>query len=178
MTAQDDTVDATDVAPAQLRTGQRVLAVVRILIGFVFLWAFLDKCFGLGIPTPHAQAWLFGTGPDPAEAFLAGITGPFAWLFNPIAGQEWATWLFMAGLLGIGVGLMSGLAFRFSAVCGVLLLAILYLAELPETANPFVSSNMIYALVLVALIPLRNGRVWGLSKGWERTVGARLPWLR
>ena len=33
------------------RTAARALAVLRIATGFVFLWAFLDKTFGLGYAT-------------------------------------------------------------------------------------------------------------------------------
>jgi hypothetical protein len=40
--------------------------------------------------------------------------GPFASFYHSIAGTSWANWLFMLGLLGIGVGLMLGLAMRFT----------------------------------------------------------------
>lgn len=161
-----------------LLIGQRVLALARIAIGWTFLWAFLDKTFGLGISTAHDKAWLFGTGGDPTSGYLSSIDGPFAWLFNPLAGQAWVSWLFMIGLLGIGVGLMTGLAFRFSAICGVLMFGLMYLSSLPIDSNPFVDEHLIEGLVLVALIPLWNGRVWGLSSWWEHTVGTRLRWLR
>jgi len=164
--------------PVRLDLAQRVLAVARIAVGWIFLWAFLDKNFGLGNVTPSDQAWSLGTGPDPASAYLAAVDGPFAGLFNPMAGQAWATWLFMLGLLGIGVGLMTGLAFRFSAICGALLLALIYLSALPVVANPFVDDHIVYILLLLGLIPLRNGRVWGLGGWWDRVVGDRVPFLR
>ena len=42
---------------------RRVLAVLRIMFGFYFLWAFLDKTFGLGFATPAAKAWINGGSP-------------------------------------------------------------------------------------------------------------------
>ena len=54
---------------------RKVLAVARIVIGFTFLWAFVDKLFGLGFATPSARAWI--NGGTPAQGFIKGIDGPF-----------------------------------------------------------------------------------------------------
>ncbi|HET7902840.1 MAG TPA: hypothetical protein VFL59_16765 [Candidatus Nanopelagicales bacterium] len=170
-------VDA--LLPVRLEPAQRALALSRIALGFVFLWGFLDKCFGLGLSTPSDQAWRFGAGPgDPTYGFLKSVDGPFAWLFNPMAGSALVTWLYMLGMLGVGVGLMTGLAFRFSAICGALMLLMFYLAGLPLSLNPFIDDHVIEILMLVGLIFLRNGRVWGASAWWEERVGSRLKFLR
>jgi thiosulfate dehydrogenase [quinone] large subunit len=166
-------VDARHVAWAQ-----RPFALARICLGFVFLWAFLDKNFGLGRPTPSGQGWAFGSGPDPSSAYLKGVKGPFAGMFHAMAGHGWVNWLFMLGLLGIGIGLITGLAFRFSAVCGIAMLAFLYASSLPLQANPFIDDHVIEALMLAGLILIRNGRTWGLSAWWDGTVGRRFPLLR
>ncbi|MDN5571136.1 MAG: hypothetical protein L0G22_07790 [Propionibacteriaceae bacterium] len=50
---------------------RRLLAVARIVIGFFFLWPFLDKLFGLGYSTPVGQGWLAGTAP--AQGFIGRI---------------------------------------------------------------------------------------------------------
>jgi thiosulfate dehydrogenase [quinone] large subunit len=165
--------------PMRLAPAQRALSLARIALGFVFLWGFLDKCFGLGLSTPSDQAWRFGTGPgDPTYGYLTSIDGPFAWLFNPMAGSTLVTWLYMLGMAGVGVGLMTGLAFRFSAICGALMLFMFYLSGLPLSLNPFVDDHVIEILMLVGLILLRNGRFWGASAWWEERVGARAPFLR
>ena len=44
------------------------VALTRILLGFVFLWAFLDKTFGLGYATEPAKAWI--NGGSPTTGFL------------------------------------------------------------------------------------------------------------
>jgi thiosulfate dehydrogenase [quinone] large subunit len=157
---------------------QRALALARICLGFVFLWAFLDKNFGLGRPTPSGQGWSFGSGPDPTTAYLQAVQGPFAGMFHAMAGQTWVTWLYMVGLLGIGIGLMTGMAFRLSAICGVAMLAFLYAASLPVGANPFVDDHVIEAFMLVGLILIRNGHTWGLGAWWDSVVGTRIPLLR
>ena len=48
-----------------------VLAIMRIVVGFFFLWAFLDKAFGLGFSTPRQMAWI--NGGLPAQGFIKGV---------------------------------------------------------------------------------------------------------
>ena len=52
-------------------------AAARVSLGWIFLWAFLDKLFGLGHETKSAQAWIHGG--SPTYGFLAkGAKGPIA----------------------------------------------------------------------------------------------------
>jgi len=39
------------------------VAAMRILLGIIFLWAFVDKLFGLGFATSSAKSWLGGASP-------------------------------------------------------------------------------------------------------------------
>ena len=79
-------------------TAAKALAVLRISTGFVFLWAFLDKTFGLNYATPSAKAWI--NGGSPTKGFLASVeVGPLQSFFHAIAGTWWANGLFMLGLL-------------------------------------------------------------------------------
>ena len=88
-----------------------VAGVTRLALGWVFLWAFLDKTFGLGYATEGKDAWL--DGGSPTFGFLKfGAAGPFKDTYNSIAGDAWADWLFMLGLLGIGLGLLFGVMMR------------------------------------------------------------------
>ena len=41
----------------------QLLGFARILVGFVFLWAFVDKTFGLGVATKAKDAWINGVSP-------------------------------------------------------------------------------------------------------------------
>jgi thiosulfate dehydrogenase [quinone] large subunit len=99
----------------------KFLAIVRVVVGLEFLWAFADKTFGLGYATPAARAWI--NGGSPTKGFLSRVAvGPFESTFHAIAGAAWADWLFMAGLLGIGIALLLGVGLRVAAVSGTLMM--------------------------------------------------------
>jgi hypothetical protein len=66
----------------------KFLAIVRVVVGFTFLWAFLDKTFGLGYATPAARAWI--NGGSPTKGFLSRVAvGPFESTFHAWAGAAW-----------------------------------------------------------------------------------------
>jgi thiosulfate dehydrogenase [quinone] large subunit len=165
----------------------KALAVLRIATGFTFLWAFLDKTFGLGWATPEARAWI--NGGSPTKGFLSNVkVGPFASFFNDIAGATWANWLFMIGLLGIGIAMVAGVAVRSAAVSGSVLLGLMWLAEWPlarhvsggaasGSTNPLVDSHVISALALAVVAMTYAGTTWGLGKLWARIpFVSRHPW--
>jgi thiosulfate dehydrogenase [quinone] large subunit len=155
-----------------------VLAVTRLSLGFVFLWAFFDKLLGLGRATPAEGAWI--DGGSPTEGFLThAVQGPFADAYTSIAGAAWADWLFMGGLLGIGLALTAGVAMRIAAASGALLLVLMWTAVLPPENNPFMDDHLIYALVLVSLALVGAGRTLGLGRVWERLpLVRRFPVLK
>jgi thiosulfate dehydrogenase [quinone] large subunit len=47
------------------------IAVMRVAIGFVFLWAFLDKTFGFGYAIPSARAWIHGGSPTKGSSAVS-----------------------------------------------------------------------------------------------------------
>ena len=47
------------------------IAVARIMLGFVFLWAFLDKTMGLGFATKYGESWVNGVSPTAGRGLLA-----------------------------------------------------------------------------------------------------------
>lgn len=136
-------------------------ASLRLLTGFVFLWAFLDKTFGFGYATPSGKGWI--DGGSPTKGFLSGVAaGPMESTFHSWAGDTWADWLFMAGLLGIGLALIGGIALRLAAVAGTAMMALMWVAEWPPakhlsdgtasmSTNPFADYHLVYAVVLIAL---------------------------
>jgi thiosulfate dehydrogenase (quinone) large subunit len=161
----------------------KVLAVTRYAMGFVFLWAFLDKTFGWGYATSSERAWI--NGGSPTKGFLSNVAvGPFESTFNSWAGDAWADWLFMLGLLGIGVALFLGIGLRLAALSGTVLMLFMWAAEWPlakhtsagdptMSTNPIVDSHIIYALVLIILALTSAGTVWGFGKVW-----AEIPFVK
>jgi thiosulfate dehydrogenase [quinone] large subunit len=143
-----------------------MLAVLRIAFGFIFLWAFVDKVFGLGFSTKPEAAWI--NGGSPTYGFLTnGSSGPFASFYQSIAGQPWANWLFMIGLLAIGVALILGIGLRIAAVAGGLLYVLMWTVALPPTTNPIIDDHLLGAISLIVLAATSAGLTWGLSKQWR-----------
>ncbi|WP_249350141.1 hypothetical protein [Microbispora sp. H10836] len=153
-------------------------AAARVAIGWVFLWAFLDKMFGFGFATPAAKAWI--NGGSPTTGFLKGTAdNTFGGLFNTLAGQPWVDWLFMTGLAGIGTALILGIGMRIAATTGTLLLLLMWAAELPLTTNPFMDEHIVYAIVLIGLTLAGAGTTLGLGRVWAATpLVRRLPILK
>jgi thiosulfate dehydrogenase [quinone] large subunit len=153
-------------------------AVVRIGLGFVFLWAFVDKLFGLGFATEAKNAWV--NGGSPTKGFLSfGTRGPLADFYQTFAGATLADALFMVGLLGIGLALVAGIGLRVAAAAGSSLLVLMWSAALLPENNPFLDDHLVYAGTLVLLALLGAGRTLGLGQVWARTPLVRsAPWLK
>jgi thiosulfate dehydrogenase [quinone] large subunit len=153
-----------------------VWAAARISLGWIFLWAFLDKLFGFGHATPSARAWIHGGAPT--KGFLANATGPFAGMFHNMAGNAVWDWLFMLGLAGIGTALILGVGMRIATVSGVFMLVLMWAAELPSANNIFMDDHIVYAIVLIGLLLVGAGRTLGLGNAWAgTTVVRRYRWL-
>jgi thiosulfate dehydrogenase [quinone] large subunit len=164
--ARTETAIVTSVA------GRRVLAVLRLSVGFIFLWAFLDKTFGLGFSTPVARAWVNGGAPSQGFLKSPAVVGPLKPFFAAIASPTTDV-LFMIGMLAIGVAVMLGIGLRVSAVVGTVILLFMYLAEWsfgPNAAstNPIVDYHIIFALSLIVVAVLSAGDGWGLGLAWKR----------
>ena len=180
--------DEATIEPRERTLATYAWAVSRISIGFVFLWAFLDKTFALGYATGTDRttgaidrfgpaAWIHGG--SPTTGFLSGVAGPFKGVFEPMSGALWADYLFMIGLLAIGVALMLGIGMRIAAGAGALLLTFMWMASLPLDNNPFMDDHLVYAVVLVGLAAVHAGDTLGLGRLWARTdLVRRFPVLR
>jgi thiosulfate dehydrogenase [quinone] large subunit len=177
-------------APGKMLThfAARTLAVLRMATGFVFLWAFLDKTFGLHYTTTSAKAWIHGG--SPTKGFLSSVdVGPLQSMFHTMAGTWYADWLFMLGLLGIGLALIFGITMRIAAFAGVAMMTLMWFAEFPlaqhtsagaasASTNPLVDYHVIYAIVMVVLAATYAGTTWGLGRMWARVpFVSRHRWL-
>jgi thiosulfate dehydrogenase [quinone] large subunit len=169
-------VDAVGAARREVAAAY-TWAVARLALGSIFLWAFLDKFFGLGHGTASADSVL--SGGNPTEGFLAHAVGPFSGVYHSIAGNIVVNVLFMAGLLAIGVALIGGVAMRFAAAAGALMMVLMWSASLPPANHVFMDDHIVYAIVLVGLALVNAGDKLGLGGRWSRLgLVQRLPWLR
>jgi thiosulfate dehydrogenase [quinone] large subunit len=136
-----------------------LLGLLRLAMGWIFLWAFLDKLFGLGFATGRnpktgeidfgsPDAWI--NGGSPTEGFLSfGLytKEPFTSWYSDLAGQGWVDWVYMVSMAAIGILLILGILTRPAAIAGI----------------AYVGA----------------GRYLGLGRWWERTgIARRLPILR
>ncbi|GAA1402179.1 DoxX family membrane protein [Kitasatospora putterlickiae] len=176
-------------AAAPVTAAGAALATARIALGAVFLWAFADKTFGLGYSTADGRAWIDGA--SPTKGFLSHVAaGPLRETFHSMAGQAWADWMFMLGLLGLGLALVGGVGLRIAAGGGTVLLTLMWAAEWPParhladggasgSTNPLLDYHVVYALLFIALAATGAGRTWGLARRWAALPVVRdHAWLR
>jgi thiosulfate dehydrogenase (quinone) large subunit len=169
---------AAEQSATAVTTKEASIAALRIGAGFIFLWAFLDKTFGLHYSTASSKAWIHGG--SPTKGFLSHVAvGPFQSAFHSMAGNGFVDWLFMLALLGVGTSLILGVGMRVAAVSGVLLVGMMWLAVFPParhtaagtatgSANPLVDDHVLEALVLIALAAFGTGSRLGLGAMWAR----------
>jgi thiosulfate dehydrogenase [quinone] large subunit len=175
----DHTADTAHTsAPTVTGPLAQAMALLRIGFGLTFLWAFLDKLLALGFSTGRNPetgtvdrfgdaAWV--NGGNPTEGFLAfGADGPFKGFYNDIAGATWVNWLFMLGLLSIGVALTLGIGMRFAASAGALLYVMMWTVVLPPENNPVIDDHLLGAVTLIVLALAHAGDTWGLGRVWGR----------
>jgi thiosulfate dehydrogenase [quinone] large subunit len=176
-----DVVRAEVAAPDGAVRGGVFWGLSRIALGWVFLWAFLDKAFALGFATGRLEnggidffakdaAWL--NGGHPTAGFLEfGTKGPFKDFYAGLAGQTWVDWVYMLSMLLIGLALILGIGTRLAAIGGIIWMGLFYTAGAiwPEN-NPFVDEHVVFAIVLAGIAYVAAGRYLGLGKYWERVL--------
>src|SRR5688572_27832233 len=143
--------------------GANYWGALRLALGWSFLWAFLDKAFGLGFGTGRLEdggidyfgnaAWI--NGGSPTDGFLMfGLhtKGFFVDFYGSLVGKTWVEWIYMLSMLSIGLGLLTGIASRLAAIGGIIWMAIFYTAGSiwPEN-NPLLDDHVIYAIVLAGI---------------------------
>ncbi|MEX0651780.1 MAG: hypothetical protein WD186_07120 [Actinomycetota bacterium] len=174
--------------PIHTKGLQRVFGFLRVAMGWTFLWAFVDKLFGLGFATGRdaetgaivfgsADAWVNGGSPTAGVLGFA-LKGPFKGFYETITGAQmgaagpmaagWVDWVFMLSMLGIGLALILGIGVRLAALGGIAWMAIFYTATAiwPDN-NPILDNHIIEAGVLTGLFLANAGRYYGLGKAWQ-----------
>ncbi|MGZ8629491.1 MAG: hypothetical protein ACXWZF_00785 [Actinomycetota bacterium] len=171
-----------------------VMGLLRLAMGWTFLWAFLDKAFALGFSTGRVvneagetvnidffgdAAWISGGSPTAGVLGFA-MKGPFTDFYQTITGFQmteagptsaaWVDWIYMGSMLFIGLALILGIGVKLASIGGIIWMTIFFTATAiwPEH-NPFVDDHVVSALVLGALFFANAGIYLGLGKVWQRT---------
>lgn len=152
----------------------KATAIMRIALGFGFLYAGLDKALDFA-----------GTGPFNAAGFLKFATLGTLPGSNPkvVVNPTHDLWVALAnnatlmplvntlvvvGELAIGAALILGLATRFAGVMGALLTSLFFVATW-SFATGVVNEDFLYAALSLYLAVVGAGTVWGLDGVLERT---------
>ena len=147
-----------------------MLFCLRVLMGWTFLYAAIHH---------------FGDGRF-VEGFLSH-TKTFHEVYAPLTSPAIApmlTFFVEYGHLLIGLSLLSGLFVRLSAPFAIAMMLLYWTAHMDypfieSHNNLLVDYHIVYALVLLQLMVLNAGHVWGLD-GWvaKRLPGERASGLR
>ena len=157
----------------------KAVAIGRIVIGVIFLWAGLEKVIG-------------GAGEWSAKGFLAfGTSGTLGWpfvtevvegtVFNPthdfwvgLSANEGVmsaiNLLVPFGQAAIGTSLILGIATRFASAMGALMMLFFFFAAW-DFAYGIVNQHLTYAVVTLGLGVIGAGNYYGLDAG----LGGSLP---
>ena len=165
MTVTDASTDevTSDTSGGMGTTTAKLVGVLRIATGWMFLWSFLDSMFGLGFSTCRLEDGSISRGCD--AAFINGGSPTWGFLNFGTGGSKTAglvDWmapsapnainfadvLYMFGMFDVGVALVFGVAIRLGGIGGAAMMALIYLASAvwPEY-NPLVDDHVIIALV-------------------------------
>ena len=161
-----------------------VVVLARVVIGIIFLWAGLEKLIG-GAGAWSAKGFLaFGTGGTLGWPFVTGEVAEGT-VFNPthaiwvsLAANEGAMrvvdFMVQFGQISIGIALILGVATRFAATMGALMMALFFFAAW-DFAYGIVNQHFTYAVVTFGLAVIGAGNYRGL----DAELGSRLPgWAR
>ena len=190
-TMRSEQANGGAIAQGPGRSGP-IWGVLRLAMGWIFFWAFLDKLLALGFATGRDPetgvvdrfsdaAWI--NGGSPTEGFLSfGLhtKEPFTSIYSGLAGQGWVDWIYMLSMALIGIALLFGIATRLAAIAGVIWMVLFYTAAAiwPEN-NPFLDDHVIEAIVLVGIAYVGAGRYLGFGRWWDELgFVQRFRWLR
>jgi thiosulfate dehydrogenase [quinone] large subunit len=161
------------------------LAALRIVLGAGFLYAGLDKAVHFDGSAKAFSAAGFlkgataGTLPGSAEGAIVNPTHPF-WA-SLGANADLVTlvnFLVVAGEIAIGAALILGLATRFAAVMGTLMMALFWIASW-DFAHGLVNEQFLYGAVAAFIAVAAPVQAFAVDKVIETTaLVRRAPALR
>ena len=153
--------------------------ILRLMMGWTFLWSFLTHTFGLGFDVSSQKSWINGN--SPTFGFLKfGTKGYFADFYQSLAGNPVVDWVFMIGMLLIGLALLLGIGVRIAGYFGALFFVLIYTASfMPPDNNPFLDQHIYYIVLLIAFAFVDAGQYFGLGGRWSQTkLVQKFPFLK
>ena len=138
------------------------ILLTRVTVGWVFLYAGIEKVFG-ATPFTAAGFLKFGTIGTTAEKVADGTIVNFLVVFGEVA---------------IGAALILGLATRFASIAGALMMTLFWIAAW-DFAFGAIEYHSVLAIVTLSLGIIGAGEFFGLDAIVETTpIVKRAPALR
>jgi len=165
------------------------VAIGRIAIGVIYLWAGLEKIAvgdGKGGFFSAAGFLAHGTNGTLGWPFVTGTADP-ATVFNPTHGfwvdlstgslMPLVNLLVVVGEVGIGIALILGIATRFASAMGTLMMLFFFFAAW-NYSNGIVNQHLTYAVVTFGLGVIGAGNYFGLDAMLAKSFPAGVrTWL-
>lgn len=157
-------------------TGLYVLAAFRVLAGWIMLWPFFDKMFGLGFQTPHGGGWIDGVSPSSYVVYVAD--GVFKDFYTSLAGNFVIDVVLIAALLVLGVTLTLGVASKLTTFGMCAFLLVMYSLHIPPSDNPVVDYHILLVFGVLATYFLGGYDKLSLHPRWrEARIVKKFPIL-
>jgi len=129
--------------------------LLRLMMGWVFFYAGIVKVID---PNWSSRGFLLNVDPaNPLVDVWAGMAD-YAWLLTPLN---------QVGLTLVGLGLIFGAFFRFSAFWGAVMMLFYWASSYPFPDAIFIDFHFIYAFILFALGAFGAGRILGIDQWLE-----------
>ena len=150
--------------------GAFIFGILRVLLGAMLFWAFLDKMFGLGYATPAGSGFI--DGGSPTKGFLIGASnGTFGWLFEPMVDISGILdVVILLAMFALGVGLILGIGKKLCCIGGMAMFFVFYLAMFPLSNNPILDEHVIYIVVLLGVLLTKSCESIGFGRRWKETA--------
>ena len=153
------------------------LAALRVVLGFGFLYAGLEKVLDFGgTGQPWTAAGFLGHatgGALPQMADPKAIVNPTHDIWVSLAGNAGAVdvinVLVQFGEIAIGAALILGFATRFAGVMAALMMGFFYVASWNFALGP-ITEQFVYGAVALFLAYARAGDAYGLDALIEKTT--------
>jgi thiosulfate dehydrogenase [quinone] large subunit len=161
-------------------TKDRGIFFLRVVLGFGFLFAGLDKFFMWANGKPFTAAgflqfgtggqWLSQTGINPTKDFWVSL-GQNASLIHLV------DTLVVFGEIAIGAALILGLASRFAGVCGAVMMTLFFVAQMDFANGPF-NEQLMYGVISGTIAYVGAGAYALDTVVSKLAVTRRIPVLR
>ncbi len=95
-----------------------------------------------------------------------------------MAGSSVIDWLYMGGLLFVGLAFITGAALRPASIFGAMMVALFYFSLFPPKTNPLLDDHVVLFILFLAYGTGEVGHPTSFDEWWRKTAVAQaLPFF-